>query len=249
MDRLFYWAYDFSGLELHIAAALSGDPTMVSVLTEDCGSDPCTHRPKHRDLHGRFQQDLLARTGRLMDRRPVKTGNFEQLYGGGDRQLVRICAKQRIFITIETARDIVEGHKAAFPGFHRWAAEQRDLAHQLGYASTLYGRRRYLPELRSSDPERVSHGERAAVNHAIQGTAADIVKMVMIRVTPILNDFDAHLAAQTHDELSGWIPYGPTHSRGVDFDAAIKAAMVDVELPHVKLAVEGRIARSWGEAH
>lgn len=241
-----WWSWDYSGLELHIAAALSQDEAMLRTLTTVCPDEKCTHKPKCGDLHATFQQTLLAITGSLMDRSLVKAGNFEQLYGGGAGKLVEIVAKDRTFVPLETATKIVEGHKSAFPGFHRWADERREVHQVLGYATTLMGRRRYIPELRSRDPERQSYGARAGINHEIQGTAADIVKVAMRLVIPIIRKYNAHLAMQVHDELDGWIPEGEDIKA---FSAEISEAMVSVPLPGIKLKVEGGVGRSWAEAH
>lgn len=248
-----YFSFDFSGLELHIAAGLSGDPIMLGTLTEACSdlalSLACSHHPKHRDLHLRFQLQVLELTGKHIDRRPAKTGNFEQLYGGGWEQLIRILAKQRVFIDEDTARAVVNGHKLAFPRFHQWAAEQKEVARTLGYASTYFGRRRYLPELRSLDTETVSHGDRAAVNHPIQGTAADVVKKAMLDLVPVFAYYKAHCSAQVHDEIAGWLTTVLPEADELAFVAEVKRVMTSIELPGIRLAVEGGLAATWGEAH
>ena len=243
---MLWWSFDYSGLELHIAAALSQDAAMLESLTKVCSSLPCEHKPKCGDLHSAFQYKLYDLTGSLMDRALVKTGNFEQLYGGGAGKLVEIVAKDRTHISLETAQAVVEGHKKAFPGFHAWADERRKVHKNLGYATTYMGRRRYIPEIKSRDPERQSYGSRAGINHEIQGTAADIVKIAMRLVAPVLREYGAHMCAQVHDELDGWI--------GEDADVKsfmreMEEAMTSIELPGMKLKIEGSVGKSWGEAH
>lgn len=243
----YWWSFDYSGLELHIAAALSQDPDMLRALTEECPDGICKHTPKHGDLHSMFQYKLLDITGSLMERPLVKTGNFEQLYGGGAGKLVEIVAKDRTYISFETASAIVEGHAQAFPRFHEWAAERRRVHKTLGYAETLFGRRRYIPELFSRDPERRSYGERAGVNHEIQGTAADIVKIAMRLVVPILRKYGAHMSMQVHDELDGWIPK-TADTEG--FKREMMEVMTSIPLPGIKLKVEGGAnGLSWAEVH
>lgn len=242
-----WWSFDYSGLELHIAAALSQDPDMLRALTEQCPDPPCRHQPKHGDLHSMFQYKLLAITGSLMERPLVKTGNFEQLYGGGAGKLVEIVAKDRTYISHETAQQVVEGHAQAFPRFHEWAAERRRVHKATGYAETFFGRRRYIPELFSRDSERRSYGERAGVNHEIQGSAADIVKIAMREVVPVLRRYGAHMAMQVHDELDGWISESADTAA---FEAEMREVMTAVELPGIKLKVEGAAnGRSWADVH
>jgi DNA polymerase-1 len=246
-DGCFWWSFDYSGLELHIAAALSQDPDMLRALTEECPDEKCTHKPKHGDLHSMFQVKLETITGSWMERPLVKVGNFEQLYGGGAGKLVEIIAKDRTYISHETATAIVEGHAEAFPRFHEWAAERRAFHRSVGYAQTLFGRRRYIPELYSKDPERRSYGERAGVNHEIQGTAADIVKIAMRLVVPVLRKYGAHMAMQVHDELDGWIP---CDSDIEGFTREMVEVMTSVPLPGIKLKVEGGAnGLSWAEVH
>lgn len=244
----YWWSYDYSGLELHIAAALSQDETMLRVLNEVCPDGKCSHFPKHGDLHSVLQYQVKELTGQVMDRSNIiKPFNFEQLYGGGAGKGVEIVAKGRTYISLETAKTVIKGHEQAFEGFHRWAAKRRKVHADCGYATTLMGRRRYIPELRSRDSERQSYGARAGINHEIQGTAADIVKLAMIRVVPVLRKYGAHMAAQVHDELDGWIPM----DADIDgFNREMVEAMTSVELPGIKLKVEGGAnGTSWAEVH
>lgn len=244
-----WWSFDYSGLELHIAAALSGDEEMLRVLSESCpvgGSEcKCGKKPKCGDLHGMFQHRILELTGVVVERTIAKAGNFEQLYGGKAAKLVQILAKDRAFIDLATAEAVVRGHEATFPQYHKWAAQRVALGYRLGYAETYYGRRRFLVEFNSPEDEIRSHGERACVNHAIQGTAADIVKKAMIDLVPVLEKYGAHLALQVHDELDGWVP------EDVDlkaFEADVKAVM-QVDIAGLPLRVEGGVGDSWAEVH
>lgn len=246
-----WWSFDYSGLELHLAAALSGDPTMLGTLSKVCDIDPddCPHKPKCGDLHSVFQYKLYELTGRMLERSGVvKVGNFEQLYGGGAGKLVEIVAKSRTYIDIDTAKAVVEGHEKAFPGFHDWASNQRDRAARLGYTETLFGRRRYLPEFNSRDPERRAYAERVAVNHPIQGTGADLAKMSMVGVVEVCRDYPgAHYALQVHDEHDGWVPEWQDTD---GFMADVETVMTKFDLPRgLRLKVEGSLGKSWAEAH
>lgn len=245
-----WWSFDYSGLELHIAAALSQDPTMLRVLSEVCPDQQCTHKPKHGDLHSVLQYKVLELTGTLMDRAGViKPANFEQLYGGGAGKLVELIAKGRQYITLDTAKSVVEGHKVTFPGYWMWADTRHEFHKRYGYGETLAGRRRYEPEVNSRDPERIAYALRALLNTEIQGSAADIVKIAMDRSVPVLKQFKAHMASQVHDELDGWTAPNPSRQYQEDFKSAMEEVLTGVELPGLKLKVEGGYGTSWGTAH
>lgn len=243
-----WFSWDYSGLELHIAASVSGDPMMRKILEEVCPDGKCTHKPKHGDLHGYLQYKVQEMTGQVYERAMVvKPFNFMELYGGSPSKGVEIVAKSRNYITIETAKEIDAGHHALFPGFWRWREAEIEENRRKGYAETIFGRRRYIPEYRSSDPERRSYADRAGVNHEIQGAAADIVKIAMFRVVPVLRKYGAHMCAQVHDELDGWIPKTADHD---GFKREIEEILTGIELPGgIKLKVEGGFGNSWAEAH
>jgi len=232
-----WWSYDYSGLELHIAAAVSGDKEMVETLS------------KGGDLHGLFQTRIRELTGVPVERPHAKTGNFEQLYFGGAAQLVRILAKQRAFITMDTARAICTGHEKTFTGYHETAAEIRAMSRYRGYSETLAGRRRYMVEYLTGDPEQIAHADKACVNHTIQGTGADIVKRAMNELTNTLRKHNAHLALQVHDELDGWIAEDADLEA---FDREVREVMTKWPVKGkatMTLKVEGGLGLSWDETH
>ena len=232
-----YWSFDYKGLELCIGAALSGDEAMLRVLRdgEDGG-----------DLHTLFQRRIFELTGKQVPRVVAKRAMFEQQYLGGADTLVRILAEERAFIDIDTAEQLVGAHARAFPQYHEaaglWIAHGRER----GYGETLFGRRRYIPELTSRDATVRGHGERACANVRIQGTAADVVKIAMRRVVPVLLRYNGHLSVQVHDELCGWVPAAVDASA---FVLDMKAAMQSVEVPGITLTVTGGVGANWAEVH
>lgn len=228
-----WWSFDFSALEMRIAAARSGDPEMMRALLNG------------EDMHGNFRQFILDEFKKDPGRPAAKTGNFEQLYEGGAAQLVRILAKMRIHITLEMAELIVNGHHKLYKRYHQWGAEEVEEARRNGYAQTLEGRRRYLPDLYSSDPVVRDGAERAAQNVGVQGTAADIVKRAMINVQPVLRKYGGKMLLQVHDELDGVVP------QGIDVDAfkAEMMAAMEYEINGIKLTVEGGVGKNWAETH
>ena len=241
-----WWSYDYSGLELRIAAGLSQDPVMLGALQEG------------RDLHGEFQKFIQLKTGRDVGRVPAKTGNFEQLYEGGANQLVRILAKQRAFISGEDAQAIVDSHHQLFARYHEWGAERVRDARRTGYATTHYGRLRRITEYDSSDAGDIGHGDRAAQNHPVQGTGADVVKGKMVEIQPLLAKFrdkvlermlggpSCHMSLQVHDELDGWLPEGVDLA---EFDGEMKRILQDVNINGLPLLVAGGFGKNWSEAH
>ena len=243
-----FWSLDYNGLELHIAAAVSQDPVMLEVLRQICpvAPLPCPHKPKCADLHDSFLFEIVNRTGRDPGRPAAKQANFEQLYGGGVDKLVQILAMQRIFIAYEMAKVLVDMHHERHAVYHEYGDSVIEKARSNGgYAESLFGRRRYEQDLFSNDPETRSWAERALVNMTIQGTAADVVKQAMVWAVPVLRHFGAHLSIQVHDELVGWCPKATSKQ----FIAAMKAVMVTVPVPGLRLKVEGSVASNWGEVH
>ena len=232
-----FFSYDYSQLELRIAAAISGDETMMATFTSDPPGDP------HREL----QDKIIEMTGVDVGRVPAKTGNFEKGYGGGDQQLVAILAKQRAHITLAEAQAIDKAWRARHPGYIKWVGVCAVRARGRGYSETERGRRRYIPELTSRDPTFRAKAERQAANAEVQGFAADIVKEAMRDLEPVMTKHGAHISMQVHDEINGWVPDGADHE---EFERDVKEVMEGVELPReIRLAVGGRIADNWGEAH
>lgn len=243
-----FWSLDYAGLELHIAAAVSQDPVMLEVLSQICpvAPLPCPHKPKCGDLHDSFLFEIVNRIGKNPGRPAVKQGNFEQLYGGGIDKLIQILAIQRIFIAYEMAKAIVELHRERHRVYHEYGDGVITKARNNGgFAESLFGRRRYEQDLFSADPETRSWAERALVNMTIQGTAADVVKQAMVWAVPVLLHFGAHLSIQVHDEICGWVE----RSKAEAFLQAMKAVMVSVPIPGLRLKVEGGYGANWGEVH
>ncbi|MCQ2437754.1 MAG: DNA polymerase, partial [Clostridia bacterium] len=124
--------------------------------------------------------------------------NFGIVYGISDFSL-----SKNIGVSRKEARSFIDRYFARYPGVKRYMEESVQRANTEGYAETLMGRRRYIPELKSSNFNLRSFGERCAMNSPIQGTAADIIKLAMIRIADVLkqNGLKAKLILQVHDEL------------------------------------------------
>jgi DNA polymerase I-like protein with 3'-5' exonuclease and polymerase domains len=245
-----FWSLDYSGLELNIMASLSQDPNMMRILGTICmtpdDEGDCPHDPKCGDLHDGFRHDILVRTAINVDRRFAKQANFSGAYGGHADMLITILNKQRAFLDYETAKLIADIRRETFPLSYMYGEAVVATARSNGgYSETYYGRRRVDLDLFAPDKQTQGHAERALVNHTVQGTAADVLKIAMLQSVPILFKYGAHLALQVHDEICGWVPEGVADA----FVAELKAMMESIVLPGVTLRAEGGVGDTWDDVH
>ena len=180
---------DYSQIELRVLAHISGDATMISAF--NAGED--IHARTAAEVYGVAISEV---TGQM--RSASKAVNFGIVYGISDFALAK-----NIGVTRAEARDFMSRYFERYPGVKAYMESSVALAKEKGYAETLLGRRRYLPELASSNFNVRSFGERCAMNSPIQGTAADIIKLAMIRVYDELQKrgMQTRLILQVHDEL------------------------------------------------
>jgi DNA polymerase-1 len=189
-DGWLFVGADYSQIELRVMAHLSADPAFVQAFKED------------RDIHREtaaviFGVDSAAVTPEMRGR--AKTINFATMYGQGP---VALAAQLGIGRT--KAREFIDAYFERFSGVRDYLEEMKERARTQGYVETLNGRRRYIPEIRSKNPGMRGYGERTATNSPIQGTAADLIKMAMIRVHQRLiteHQGAARMLLQVHDEL------------------------------------------------
>lgn len=187
-DRLLL-AADYSQIELRVLAHISGDPGMIAAFR------------RGEDIHARTAAEVfgvpLSEVTPLM-RRSAKAVNFGIVYGISDFGLSRDLGISR-----SEARDYIKRYFERYPGVKAYMEEVVARARMDGYVTTLLGRRRYLPELFSSNHTVRSFGERAAMNTPIQGSAADIIKIAMVRIFRLLEEHypEAWMILQVHDEL------------------------------------------------
>ncbi len=180
---------DYSQIELRLMAHISGDKVLKeSFITGE-------------DVHARTASEIFGLPKELITddmRRRAKAINFGIMYGIGDYTL-----SQDISVSRKQARKYIDDYLAAYPDVKRYIAETVEKAKQNGYVTTLFGRRRYVPEINASNKNLSAFGERVAMNTPIQGTAADLIKMAMIRVSDRLKSagMKSQLILQIHDEL------------------------------------------------
>jgi DNA polymerase-1 len=154
---------------------------------------------------------------------------------------------QNLGIDRGTAQTYVERYFARFPGAKRYMDETRKRAKELGYVETVYGRRLWLPELRSGAPIRRQAAERAAINAPMQGTAADLIKLAMIAVQSYLVDkrLGAKLIMQVHDELVLEVPDSELETVKAN-TIELMNSVAQLEVP---LVVEVGVGENWDKAH
>jgi DNA polymerase-1 len=182
-------AADYSQVELRILAHLSGDETMCDAFRE--GAD--VHRATAARIFDKPQNEV---TSELRGR--AKAINFGIIYGMGAGRLSRETG-----ISVPEAREFITSYFEKYPKIKAFLDEQVELARQRGYAETLLGRRRPLPDLRAGNRMARSNAERMATNTPIQGSAADIIKIAMVRIDERLREegWRSHMLLQVHDEL------------------------------------------------
>jgi len=226
-------AADYSQIELRIMAHLSGDEGLLAAFRED------------RDIHQAtaaevFETPLEQVTAE--QRRSAKAINFGLIYGMSAFGLARQLGIER-----GAAQDYVQLYFERYPGVKRYMDETRQQARDDGYVTTVLGRRLYLPEIRSRNGQRRQYAERSAINAPMQGTAADIIKLAMIRVADWLakDPVDARLIMQVHDELVFEVA-----DDDVDpLIAALGPLMGEAVTLSVPLKVEPAAGLNWDEAH
>jgi len=224
---------DYSQIELRIMAHLSGDENLRRAFRE--GED--VHRATAAEVFG----VPLAQVDNDQ-RRVAKVINFGLIYG-----MSSFGVAQNLGIDRGTAQTYVERYFARFPGAKRYMDETRKRAKESGYVETVFGRRLWLPELKSGAPVRRQAAERAAINAPMQGTAADLIKLAMISVQGWLAEakLKTLLIMQVHDELVLEVPEGELDV----VKATLPELMQSVHKLDVPLVVEVGVGDNWDKAH
>jgi DNA polymerase-1 len=222
-------AADYSQIELRLLAHLSRDPAFVTAF--NAGGD--IHRQTASVIFG---VPLEQVTNEMRAR--AKTINFATIYGQGAHALSR-----QLKISNAEARAFIDTYFERFAGVKEYIDSRVESARDLGYAETIFGRRRYVPELRDRNFNVRAFGERVAQNAPIQGSAADLIKIAMIRIANRLaqEKLQSHMILQVHDELVFELP-----PQELD---AVRALVVD-EMEHaaelsVPLVVDVGVGDNW----
>ena len=227
-----FLAVDYSQIELRLLAHLSGDEHLVCAFNE--GED------FHAETAARvFGVPVSEVTPDLRSR--AKAVNFGIVYGQQAYGL-----SQSLHISMAEARDMIDRYYEAYPGVRTFLDNVVARAKQTGYAETMFGRRRHIPELKAKNPQLRGFGERTAMNHPMQGTAADIIKIAMARVSRRLEEegFAAHMILQVHDELDFECPIDEVE-RLTTMVRDVMEHVVDLRVP---LIAEASTGITWADA-
>ena len=224
---------DYSQIELRVLADLADDKNMIEAFNNG------------KDIHTSTAAQVFNMPEEFVTkqmRSSAKAVNFGIVYGIGAFSLAKDIGVSR-----KTAQEYIDSYLATYSGVDRYMTHIIELAREKGYSETLFNRRRYLPELNASNHMVKAAGERIARNMPIQGTAADIIKIAMVKVDRRLTEenMKSRLILQVHDEL---IVEAPT-------DEAEKALQIVTEemenacIMKVKLRADGNIGKDWYSAH
>ena len=232
-DGCLFFSADYSQIELRVMAHLSQDKNMVEVFREG------------KDLHAAtaaniYKKDIADVT--RDERTKSKRANFGIIYG-----ITVFGLAERLDISRDEAKMLIDGYFQTFPEVHDYMEKSKEVARQKGYVTTLFGRRRYLPDINSHNATVRGFAERNAINAPIQGTAADIIKVAMIR---IFQRFKAEgirskMILQVHDELN--FSVYPDEKEKVE---RIVIEEMQNALPlSVPLVADSGFGKNWLEAH
>lgn len=224
---------DYSQIELRLLAHLSADEHLVAAFNS--GAD--LHTSTAARVFGVAPEDV---TPALRSR--AKAVNFGIVYG---QQAFGLS--QTLEIPMAEAKDMIDRYFEVYPGVRAYLDDTVAAAKDAGFAETMFGRKRHIPELRSTNRQQRSFGERTAMNHPMQGTAADIIKMAMNEVQRRLlaENFRAQLMIQVHDELDFSVPADEVER----LSAMVREVMENVADLRVPLLVDVSWGPTWAEAH
>ncbi len=224
---------DYSQIELRLLAHIAGD----SAMQEGFNSDADIHAITASQVFGVPQSEVTKEM-----RSSAKAVNFGIVYGISEHSL-----SEDIGVSYQKAHDYMERYFEKYSGVRKYQKEIVAQAKESGYVATLLGRRRWLPELKSSNFNLRSFGERVALNMPIQGTAADIIKLAMLAVWRRLQEehLKGRLVLQVHDELIVECP----EDEGERVAALLEEEMEHVMELSVPLIAQAKVGRTWADAH
>ncbi len=223
---------DYSQIELRVLAHIADDQTMQEAFTS--GLD--VHTATAAQVFAVAPEQVTS-----LQRRHAKAVNFGIVYGISEFSLA-----EDIGVSRWEAKNYIDSYLAHYAGVRRYMKQVVEEARDRGYTQTMFGRRRYIPELKSSNFNVRSGAERMTLNTPIQGTAADLIKLAMIRVENALNEHfsEAKLLLQVHDELIVECP----EAIAEDVAAMVSREMESIAKLNVPLQAEAKIGKSWYEA-
>jgi DNA polymerase-1 len=228
-----FFSADYSQIELRVMAHLSQDENMIRVFSEG------------KDLHAATAANIYKKPIEEVtrdERTKSKRANFGIIYG-----ITVFGLAERLDIPRDEAKMLIDGYFATFPQVHDYMEKSKEIARQKGYVTTLFGRRRYLPDINSHNATVRGFAERNAINAPIQGTAADIIKVAMIH---IFNRFKAEgikskMILQVHDELN----FSVLPEEKEKVERIVLEEMQNAISLAVPLVADSGFGNNWLEAH
>ena len=228
-----FFSADYSQIELRVMAHLSNDTNMIEVFREG------------KDLHAATAANIYKKTISEVtrdERTKSKRANFGIIYG-----ITVFGLAERLDISRDEAKCLIDGYFATFPEVRDYMEQAKQTAREKGYVTTLFGRRRYLPDINSANATVRGFAERNAINAPIQGTAADIIKVAMIRIFRRFKDegIRSKMILQVHDELN--FSVFPEEKGRVE--AIVLEEMQNALELKVPLVADCGFGNNWLEAH
>ena len=230
--QLFFSA-DYSQIELRVMAHLSGDENMINVFREG------------KDLHAATAANIYKKPIEEVtrdERTKSKRANFGIIYG-----ITVFGLAERLDISRDEAKMLIDGYFQTFPQVHDYMERSKEIARHQGYVTTLFGRRRYLPDINSGNATVRGFAERNAINAPIQGTAADIIKVAMIRIHQRFRKegIRSKMILQVHDELN----FSVVPEEKDRVEAIVLEEMQNALPLSVPLVADCGFGKNWLEAH
>ena len=228
-----FFSADYSQIELRVMAHLSQDPNMIEVFREG------------KDLHAATAANIYKKSIEEVtrdERTKSKRANFGIIYG-----ITVFGLAERLDIPRDEAKMLIDGYFQTFPEVHEYMEKSKEIARKQGYVTTLFGRRRYLPDINSANSVVRGFAERNAINAPIQGTAADIIKVAMIHIFQRFKaeNIRSKMILQVHDELN--FSVYPDEKEKVE--AIVIEEMQNAFQMAVPLVADSGFGDNWLEAH
>ena len=228
-----FFSADYSQIELRVMAHLSNDPQMIAVFREG------------KDLHAATAATIYKKPIEEVtrdERTKSKRANFGIIYG-----ITVFGLAERLDISRDEAKQLIDGYFTTFPDVHDYMEQAKQTARQRGYVTTLFGRRRYLPDINSANATVRGFAERNAINAPIQGTAADIIKVAMIRIHQRFKaeGIRSKMILQVHDELN----FSVYPEEREQVETIVLEEMQRAFPLHVPLVADSGFGENWLEAH
>ena len=232
-DGCLFFSADYSQIELRVMAHLSSDENVIEAFREGYDIHAATAAKIYKEKIEDVTRD---------ERSKAKRANFGIIYG-----ITVFGLAERLDISREEAKQLIDGYFSTFPKVHEYMEKSKEIARQQGYVTTLFGRRRYLPDINSHNGTVRGFAERNAINAPIQGTAADIIKVAMIRIFQRFKNegIRSKMILQVHDELN--FSVYPDEKEKVE--QIVMEEMQKAYPMQVPLIADSGWGKNWLEAH